>query len=207
MSAQTSPGGSTRRFLDADAAEILARAARPARALFLDRDGVINLDHGYVHAPAATEWIPGIFELCQAARGAGYPIIVVTNQAGIARGLYSEQAFLDYTRWMHGEFARRGIPLLATFYCPHHPTAGAGPLTGPCECRKPKPGMIRAALDEFGIDAGRSVLVGDKDSDASAGEAAGIGTIVNINADGNADPPATDAVTVAAMEFKRSHRR
>jgi len=148
------------------------------RVLFLDRDGVINVDHGYVHTPERTDWVPGIFELCARAQRAGYERVVVTNQAGIARGFYTEAAFLAYTAWMHAQFEHRGVPLLATYHCPHHPTAGQGELTRECDCRKPRPGMILRAAREWGIDLGRSILVGDKPSDVRAAHEAGVGVAI-----------------------------
>lgn len=163
--------------------ESLAAAAPLSRpALFLDRDGVINMDFGYVHRPSDTTWVPGIFELCRMARASGYLLVVVTNQAGIARGLYSEAQFLDYTRWLHECFNEQGVPLAATYYCPHHPTAGIGALRVDCDCRKPGAAMLLAAIEDFGIDPGRSVLVGDKASDIQAGQAAGIGHLVRVAA-------------------------
>ena len=123
------------------------------RALFLDRDGVINVDRNYVHAANDTEWVDGIFELVRAAHSTGLLPVVVTNQAGIARGFYDEDTFLAYTRWVHGVFADRGAPLLATFYCPHHPTAGQGRYLRACACRKPGTGMILAAAEAFGWDS------------------------------------------------------
>lgn len=144
------------------------------RALFLDRDGVVNVNHGYVHRPEETDWVPGIFELARAARAAGRVIVVVTNQAGIARGLYTPAQFLDYTRWIHETFASRGAPLLATYYCPHHPEAGQGRWRVECACRKPRPGMLRAAISDFSIDPAGSCLVGDKESDIQAARAAGV---------------------------------
>lgn len=144
------------------------------KALFLDRDGVINVNHGYVCTPHRTDWVPGIFELCAMARDAGYVLLVVTNQAGIARGYYSEADFLEYTRWMHREFSTRGADILATIYCPHHPTAGVGPLTLKCDCRKPAPGMFTLAGDVFGLDMDRSIVVGDKESDLVAAAGAGV---------------------------------
>lgn len=145
------------------------------RALFLDRDGVINVNHGYVHRPVDTDWVPGIFDLCAVAHARGYALVVVTNQAGIARGLYSEDDFAAYTRWMHAEFAARGVPLLATYYCPHHPDAGIGGYRQACTCRKPEPGMIVRAADELGLDLAQSILIGDQPSDMQAAAAAGIG--------------------------------
>lgn len=162
------------RYLDPAAEEVLHRSQVPRRALFLDRDGIINVDHGYVHTPGQTRWVPGIFELCRAARDSGYLLVVVTNQAGIARGLYSESAFLDYTRWVHEEFSRQDATLLATYYCPHHPTTGETELRVQCECRKPAPGMILRAARELAIEKTVSVLLGDKASDIEAGLTAGV---------------------------------
>ena len=162
-------------YLDPAADVLLARHSAPRRALFLDRDGVINIDHGYVHAPDQTVFVDGIFSLCEAARDEGYVMVVVTNQAGIARGLYSEPQFVAYTRWLHAEFARRGAPLLATYYCPHHPTAGMGEYRLDCDCRKPAPGMLLEAIRDQAIDPARSLIIGDKTGDIEAGLAAGIG--------------------------------
>lgn len=161
-------------YLDPSSAAMLAGASPPRRALFLDRDGVININHGYVHAPESTEWVPGIFELVADAHARGYLPIVATNQAGIARGYYDEAAFLAYTAWMHAQFERRGTPLLATFWCPHHAEAGSGAYRVECACRKPRPGMLLAAIERFAIDPGNSLMVGDKDGDVAAALAAGI---------------------------------
>jgi D-glycero-D-manno-heptose 1,7-bisphosphate phosphatase len=149
-------------------------------ALFLDRDGVINVDHGYVHLPDDTEWIPGVFELVSSARRAGYVPVVVTNQAGIARGIYSEEDFRDYTRWVHSVFLANNAPLAATYYCPHHPSAGKGPYMLRCDCRKPAPGMLLAAAKDLGLDLAKSALLGDKDSDLEAARAAGVPTRFKI---------------------------
>jgi len=145
------------------------------RALFLDRDGVINIDHGYVYLPEQTEWVPGIFELCAAARERGYQLVVITNQAGIARGYYGEAEFAEYSRWMRAQFAARGLEILAIYHCPHHPSEGLGEWRRDCECRKPKPGMILRAQRELDLDLASSVLIGDKVSDIQAGKAAGVG--------------------------------
>lgn len=144
------------------------------KALFLDRDGVINVNHGYVHTAEQTDWVPGIFELCATARDAGYALVVVTNQAGIARGYYSEADFLEYTRWMHGEFAARGVEILATLYCPHHPEAGLGDFRTECDCRKPAPGMFIAASAFFNLTLADSMMIGDKESDLLAASRAGV---------------------------------
>lgn len=153
----------------------VAEGLTPRKALFLDRDGVINVNHGYVCSPERTDWVPGIFELCAIARHAGYVLVVVTNQAGIARGYYTEADFLEYTRWMHHEFAARGVGILATVYCPHHPDAGLGEWRVACECRKPAPGMFTFASRAFGLALGQSAMVGDKESDLIAASNAGVG--------------------------------
>jgi D-glycero-D-manno-heptose 1,7-bisphosphate phosphatase len=163
--------GAVHRYLDPSATPTSA----PRRALFLDRDGVINVDTGYVHTAAQTHWLPGIFDLVAEAVRAGYAPVVVTNQAGIARGYYSDAEFLDYTRWVHAQFAARGAPLLATVYSPHHPEAGLGALRVACECRKPAPGMLLAAAQALGIDLGASLMIGDTPKDIAAARAAGVG--------------------------------
>jgi len=152
------------------------------KALFLDRDGVINVNHGYVHTAAKTDWVEGIFELCKAARQAAYTLVVVTNQAGIARGYYSKEEFLEYTRWMHAEFAARGAPLAATYYCPHHPQGMLEQYRMECTCRKPGPAMILAAANALDINLAESLLVGDKPSDMVAAKAAGMGYALLLSA-------------------------
>lgn len=185
-----------------------AGEATSQRALLLDRDGVINLDLGYVHTPAQTEFVDGIFELCGAAAELGYSTIVVTNQAGIARGLYTEAEFIDYTRWMHGEFVRRGAPLAATYYCPHHPTAGQGEYRKDCGCRKPAPGMIVAAERRYALDLAGSVLVGDKPWDMQAGRAAGVGTcLLYAPGAGDASGPTIGALREAIRFLEGPGRR
>lgn len=153
------------------------------RVLFLDRDGVINVNLGYVHEPEQTRWVSGIFELCATAQARGYALVIATNQAGIARGYYDIAAFEAYTRWMHAQFAQRGIAIAATLYCPHHPQAGVGPFTTECSCRKPAPGMFLEAARRYPIDLPQSVLVGDKISDMRAGDAAGVGRLFLLAGD------------------------
>jgi D-glycero-D-manno-heptose 1,7-bisphosphate phosphatase len=166
-------------YLDHECNNLLDGASR--KALFLDRDGVINVNHGYVHTAEQTDWVPGIFDLCKVARDAGFNLIVVTNQAGVARGYYDEAALVAYTQWMHQQFREKGVPLLATYYCPHHPEAGVGQWLSDCDCRKPNPGMILAAVEQFGLDLPASAMVGDMPSDRQAARAAGIGTYFDVN--------------------------
>jgi D-glycero-D-manno-heptose 1,7-bisphosphate phosphatase len=154
------------------------RASGGRPVLFLDRDGVINVDHGYVHTPAQTHWIAGIFQLGRLVCDLGLDVVIVTNQAGIARGIYSSDQFETYTRWMHRCLQESGVEVLGTFYCPHHPLAGDGPYTILCGCRKPAPGMLLAARDMFDIELESAFFIGDKASDMQAGARAGLSRLL-----------------------------
>lgn len=147
--------------------------SRPA--LFLDRDGVINVDHGYVSRPADFEVIDGVFDALRAAVERGIALIVVTNQSGIARGYFSQQEYDDLEAYMAALFASEGCALTAIYHCPHGPDAQ-------CSCRKPEPGMILRAAREHDIDLSRSVLVGDKQSDIDAACNAGIPKTERVDA-------------------------
>lgn len=145
------------------------------KALFLDRDGVINIDKNYVYRISDFEFLDGIFEICRKYQKEGYLIFVVTNQAGIARNIYSEAEFKVLTEYMLERFISEGIHITKVYYCPHHPD-----FTGPCTCRKPRPGLFFKAAEEFGLDLGASVIIGDKESDMQAGRNAGIGSCLFI---------------------------
>ena len=144
-------------------------------AAFLDRDGVINEERNYVHRIEDFEFLPGTLQACREFVAAGYLLVVVTNQAGIARGYYNTADFETLTRWMELRFAEAGAPLSGVYYCPHHPEATIADLRRACDCRKPAPGLILQAQRDLGIDLRRSFLVGDKLSDIEAGHAAGMG--------------------------------
>lgn len=145
------------------------------RSLFLDRDGVINVDKRYVWRIEDFEFLSGIFELCDAAQRLGYIPLVITNQAGIGRGYYCEADFQQLTAWMLERFRERGIRIGRVYHCPFHPTEGIGDYRRASFDRKPNPGMILQAQGDFELDLARSVLIGDKDSDLEAGRAAGVG--------------------------------
>lgn len=145
------------------------------RAVLLDRDGVINVNHGYVHHPDNFEFIDGIFEVARAAHASGYKLIVITNQSGIGRGYYSEQQFHQLTAWMCNEFLNADAPIEKVYFSPFHPTAGFGAYKKDDVSRKPRPGMIHQAQREMNLDLGGSILIGDKASDIQAGIAAGVG--------------------------------
>jgi D-glycero-D-manno-heptose 1,7-bisphosphate phosphatase len=173
-----------------------APSARVANAaLFLDRDGVINVDHGYVHRQQDFEFLRGIFDLARTARALGLRLVVVTNQAGIGRGLFCEADFERLTAWMCGRFADEGAPIDAVYHCPTHPTAGIGAYRVDSPRRKPGPGMILEARDELGLDLGASILLGDKRSDLEAGLAAGVGlNLLLAGHEAEAPMPGTEVV-------------
>lgn len=145
-------------------------------ALFLDRDGVINEDTGYAHRLEDIVFLPGIFSLVATANARRMPVIVVTNQAGIARGYYSEESFHALMDWMKRQFLQNGARLDAVYHCPHHPQHGLGAYKTICSCRKPAPGMLLRAATEYRLDMPSSVLIGDKIHDVEAAIAAGVGT-------------------------------
>jgi D-glycero-D-manno-heptose 1,7-bisphosphate phosphatase len=163
--------------------------ARPA--LFLDRDGVINVEKNYVYSIEDFEFVDGIFELCRAAKQQGMSIVVVTNQAGIGRGFYSEEQFRILTDWMRKRFAEEGAPIDAVYFCPFHPEHGVGEYRRDSYDRKPNPGMIFRARDELDLDLSLSILVGDKESDIMAAKAAGVGFTVLLGEDSGSAMPST----------------
>jgi len=139
------------------------------KALFLDRDGVINIEKDYLYKIEDFEFIDGIFELCRYYQSQGYLIVVITNQSGIVRNFYTENDFNILTTWMVNEFLKNGITISKVYHCPRHPD-----ITGDCICRKPNPGMLLEARHEFNIDLSNSILVGDKERDIEAGLNAGL---------------------------------
>ncbi|WP_373074057.1 D-glycero-beta-D-manno-heptose 1,7-bisphosphate 7-phosphatase [Sulfurimonas sp.] len=141
------------------------------KALFLDRDGVINVEKDYLYKIEDFEFIDGIFNICQYFINNGYLIIIVTNQSGIGRGYYTEEEYEDLTSWMLGALYEHGIEVTHVYHCPHHPD-----ITGSCECRKPKPGMLLQAAKDFDIDLENSVMIGDKERDIEAALNAGLKT-------------------------------
>lgn len=144
------------------------------KALFLDRDGVINHDSGYTSKIDEFHFIDGIFELCRAAKRLGYLIIIVTNQSGIGRGYYSEQEFLYLTDWMKRRFICEGAPITNVYFCPYHAEFGVGGYRKDSFDRKPNPGMLLHAAEDYKIDLMRSILIGDKASDLVAAMRAGV---------------------------------
>lgn len=142
-------------------------------AVFLDRDGTINVEKNYLHRVADWEWIPGAPEAIARLNRVGYLVVVVTNQAGVARGLYTERDIHVLHDHVSAELAEHGARVDAYYHCPHHPDFDLA-----CACRKPAPGMILRAIADLDIDRSRSWMVGDKAVDAQAGEAAWLGTVL-----------------------------
>jgi len=166
------------------------------KALFLDRDGIINVDKGYIHKQEDVDFIDGIFDLCRAARDKGYLIFVVTNQAGVDRGLYTEKHVEILHSWLKEQFRKQGVGIAEIYYCPHHPD-----FSGPCSCRKPEPGMILRAIDEYDVDASGSVMVGDKVGDVQAGRKAGIGLNILVKSKySDSMPPEADVMLNSVSE-------
>ncbi len=150
----------------------MTESTKKNRALFLDRDGVINEEIGYMYRIEDARFVKGIFSLCRTAASLGYKLIVVTNQAGIARGLYTEEQYQTLMTWMRGELRRQGVELDAVYHCPYHPEHGVGEYKREHEDRKPGAGMLRRGAREFGVSLEESVMVGDRCTDVAAANTA-----------------------------------
>ena len=153
------------------------------KGLFLDRDGVINVDYGYVHTVEEFQFIDGIFDLTRLAVSKGYAICVVTNQAGIGRGYYSESEFKELTIWMCDRFKEEGVLIDEVYYSPYHPVHGLGAYKKDDISRKPNSGMLRQAMLDLDIDIRASVLIGDSVTDIQAGFSAGVSKNLYLGVD------------------------
>ncbi len=149
------------------------RCATPRRAVFLDRDGTLNRDDGYVHDAAHWHWLPGVIGAMARLKANGWLLVVVSNQSGIARGYFDPKALKRLEQWVDEELLPAGATPDAWYDCPHLPE-----ITGPCECRKPKPGLLLQAAQDLGIDLAGSWMVGDRLRDVQAGLAAGCRTVL-----------------------------
>ena len=159
------------------------------RAVFLDRDGVINVDHGYVSSWDQFEFLPGVPAALWQLQSAGYVLVVVSNQSGIGRGLYSEADLAELNRRVYLYLLDEcGVEIAQFYHCPHHPTEALLKWRQPCHCRKPAPGMIEQACAELSIDPSSSLMVGDKVSDMEAGQAAGVGRLFKVVPAATAQP-------------------
>lgn len=164
-----------------------SRALRPAA--FLDRDGTLIRDAHFLRDPAQVELLPGVPAALRALREAGYALVVVTNQSGIARGMLSESDYQATRARLDELLAAEGVKLDASYHCPHHPD-----VTGPCDCRKPGTGMHRQAARELGLNVTQSLYVGDRWRDVAPGLALG-GRGILVPSD---DTPDADLVRAQA---------
>jgi D-glycero-D-manno-heptose 1,7-bisphosphate phosphatase len=162
--------------------------AAQGRAAFLDRDGVINVDHGYVVRREEFEFLPGVLEGAARLSALGFRLVIVTNQSGIARKMYKPADFEALMGWVRGEFARAGAPIAGVYYCPHHLEEGVDEYRVACNCRKPAPGMLLDAARDLGIDLAASVMFGDRLDDMRAARAAGVPMRVWVGKDAKAVP-------------------
>jgi D-glycero-D-manno-heptose 1,7-bisphosphate phosphatase len=145
-----------------------------ARALFLDRDGVLNRDLGYVGSIERVVLVDGAIAAVRRANRVGYKVFVVTNQSGVARGFFTEDDLHAVHSWLSDRFARAGARIDAIRYCPHHPQGTVAPYAGACACRKPAAGLFQELLADYAVDPARSLMIGDSDRDLAAARAVGI---------------------------------
>ena len=180
----------------------------PREAVFLDRDGTLIEEVNYLSAPEQVKLIPGAADAVRRLNTAGVLVVVVTNQAGVARGYFSESRVGKVHAHLSALLAEHSAHIDAYFHCPHHPTEGVGAYRVACECRKPKPGLLLTAARELNIDLAQSWMIGDKLCDAEAGAAAGCRTILVRTGHGSALPADVDAVQdlAAAIEVWASFR-
>lgn len=183
-----------------------AAIGRPRPAAFLDRDGVINVDHGYTFRREDFAFVPGALAAAAELAALGFALVVVTNQSGIGRGLYTEADFLALTDWMKQQFAAASAPLAGVYWCPHHPQALLPAYRRDCDCRKPAPGLLRRAIAELHLDPARSLLFGDKASDLQAAQAAGVPLRVLLGLNGE-ETPAPDADGAALATARHASLR
>ncbi|MFA6713905.1 MAG: HAD family hydrolase [Victivallales bacterium] len=168
------------------------------RALFLDRDGVINTEKNYLYRVEDVEFVDGIFALCKTAAERNFRIIIITNQSGIARGYYKENDLAKLTKWMMQKFAERNIEISALYACPHLPDAAMEAYRRDCPGRKPNPGMLLRAQKDFALDLAKSIFIGDNIRDMEAGMRAGVGSLLLFDADSNIPDDLKDKVQIIA---------
>lgn len=163
-------------------------------ALFLDRDGTLIVEKHYLRTPEGVELVPGVSDALRLAKEHGFLLVVVTNQAGIGRGIYTLEDYLAVEARVNELFEADGIVMDGTYYCPHHPDHG-------CWCRKPAPGMLEQAVAELGIDIANSVMIGDRETDILAGKNAGVGRTVLVKTGHGENEAATTSADFVACDI------
>ena len=143
------------------------------KAVFLDRDGTINVEKHYLHKVEEFEFLPGVIEGLKILQDAGYLLVIVTNQSGIGRGYYTEEDFHHLNKWMIDTLKKQGVDITKVYYCPHLPNATVESYRKDCDCRKPKLGMYMQAAHELDIDVDSSYTIGDKIRDCAICESTG----------------------------------
>ena len=172
-------------------------ANRPA--VFLDRDGTVNVEVHYLSQPEQIELLPTVSETISMLNSRGIPVVIVTNQAGVARGYFPEHRLIAIHDHLRRILAEKNACIDGVYYCPHHPSAGLGEYRKVCDCRKPMPGMLKRAASELAIDLTRSLLIGDRESDLQAGSNAGCQTALVTTGYGVETSAAIDLKSVGGI--------
>lgn len=147
------------------------------KAIFLDRDGTIIEDKGYMYKTEDLDFLPKVIAGLKKLQDNEYSLIIITNQAGIGKGFFSESDYLSFRNFLHNELKKQGVSISAEYFCPHHLSSGLGKYRIDCDCRKPKTGMLEKAAKDFDLDLKECWMIGDKSSDMGAGKKAGCKTI------------------------------
>ena len=168
-------------------------------AVFLDRDGTVNVEVHYLSDPDQVELLPKVAETISMLNARGIPVVVVTNQAGIARGYFEERQLSEIHQRLFELLGRQNAKLDGVYFCPHHPTEGLGDYRVACGCRKPQPGMLMRASLDLGIDLGRSLMIGDREGDLQAGATAGCQTALVLTGYGQETMAAIDLGKVRGL--------
>lgn len=170
------------------------------KVIFLDRDGTIIQDKGYMHRIEDLEFLPFSVNGLKRLQNQGYALIIVTNQSGIGRGFCNELDYFNFRDFLHSELKRQGVLITAEYFCPHHPHGGIGKYKANCDCRKPKPGMLETAAKDFNLDLKECWMIGDKSSDIGAGKNAGCKTIHVLTGREKKPAPFPDFTVVNLVE-------
>ena len=173
----------------------------PQKAVFLDRDGVINIDHGYVYRIEDFTLVDGVLDACRAFYEEGFSLVIITNQSGIARGFYTEEDLAKLNCHIEKIFRDAGAPLAGIYCCPHLPDAPLEAYRAVCDCRKPAAGLFFKAAKDLEIDLPSSIAFGDKERDLEAAKRAGIPVRILLGKDGKSVPEKSISATGTSMSL------